>query len=160
MRVKEHSFRIYAEVRDPEPISINKAYKIYNNRRTMTVPGKVYKDAVKAQILLVIEDTYPMEWVDAIDMIYDAGGYATTSIGLHGPIANQSWKVGGSFTKSGNPRSPYQKKDATNYIKLFEDALSQATGIDDSVTMHASVQKIVDVGNPWISVDYRIYGPD
>jgi Holliday junction resolvase RusA-like endonuclease len=63
-------------------------------------------------------------------------------------------------------QSPYKKVDLTNRVKLLEDCIRDAIGVDDSQTFAASLEKHHDPGNPRVEimvhpVDPSIFGiPD
>jgi hypothetical protein len=152
-----------ATVRDPRPVSANKLYS--GRERFLTKAGERYRDAVAAK---VVEATTAMDWAAAIGFVYKSGAWAEVEISLFLPkVYNASWKVGGSVTTprkrpdgsrpKPQPRSPYQKVDASNYVKLTEDGVARGTGIDDSAHLFVSVRKEEDRSDPRVEVRYGIY---
>lgn len=127
---------------DPKPVSVNRMYGTRQGRRYLTNEGRTFKDALKAEAVnACLLSSVP--WPEVIDSIYKRGYYAELHVQLFlSNLLNKSWKPGGGETKGGAPRSPYTKLDATNYLKLIEDAVSEGVGIDDSCTMQATIVKI------------------
>lgn len=144
-----HGF--YVSMDEPTPVSSNNLYATFHGKRVMTKEGRAFKDALTA---VVAERIALLPWKDAVDAVYVRGGYARLSIALHLPLRNASWKPG-AHTKGGGLQSPYKKKDGTSYVKAIEDAVAEATGIDDSCQMRTTVEKVhSDV--PFIEVSYEI----
>lgn len=50
--------------------------------------------------------------------------------------------------------------DATNYVKLIEDAVVRGTGIDDSAHIETLVRKVHNNTDPHIKISYRVWGRD
>jgi hypothetical protein len=150
------------ELKDPRPISINAMYSSSQQRRFLTAAGRHFKDALTAavarQVLLS-----PVPWPLVEAAVYQDGAHAELHIDLYlAVLHNRSWKVGGALTRPKNQeaqrqrRSPYQKLDGSNYIKLIEDAVARGTGIDDSVNLFAAIRKHEDQKNPRVRLRYRI----
>lgn len=154
-------------MRDPRPISINKAYSGMGNR-FLTKEGRHFEDKLKAATAAAL-DTQPIMWKHVVDNVYKHGGSIDLTIWLYlDDLRNEAWSVGGSMTvpkkpKPGKkaakpqPRSPYKKKDGSNYIKLIEDAIVQGTGIDDSAHLDVAVKKREDRLDPRIVLVYKVY---
>jgi hypothetical protein len=154
-------------IRDPRPVSINKAYSGIGNR-FLTAEGRNFKDKLKAAVAAAL-DTQPVPWKHVVDTVYKQGGHIDLTIWLYlEDLLNQSWKVGGSMTvpkkpepgkkaAKPQPRSPYQKKDGSNYIKLIEDAVAKGTGIDDSAHLDVAIKKREDRLDPRIVLVYKVY---
>lgn len=66
-------------------------------------------------------------------------------------LVNEGWV---SRDKSGKrkAKSPYKKLDLSNRIKLLEDCLRDAIGVDDSQTFAASQEKHHDPDNPRVEI--------
>lgn len=120
------------------PPSVNKAYfeqvvlKQMGKKsklvpvRTLTTEGRAYKKEVVAHI--VQNHGLEMHWVKPNMPL----GLA---IRVHFPqVENSGWPK--------DAQSRYKKVDATNRVKLLEDAVVQALGVDDSQFMQASVTKV------------------
>lgn len=154
-------------MRDPRPISINKAYSGMGNR-FLTKEGRHFEDKLKAATAAAL-GTQPIMWKHVVDSVYKHGGSIDLTIWLYlDDLRNEAWSVGGSMTvpkkpKPGKkaakpqPRSPYKKKDGSNYIKLIEDAIVQGTGIDDSAHLDVAVKKREDRLDPRIVLVYKVY---
>lgn len=141
-------------------LSINKLYTTgYKGKRTLNSKGKALRAKIQR---LTAEATLSLldgrgEWRTALSLIYEEGFHVVLLINLYwARVHNGSWKPGGSTTEKGDPRSPYQKKDATNYIKLIEDGIARATGIDDSAHLLVAVMKHEDELER-VSINYRIH---
>ncbi len=152
---------------DPPPISINKLYSSSGDRRFLTSAGKKYKSALRD---VVARNTMQLEvpWNRVVTSVYEQGAYIELQITLcFDTIRNGSWKVGGCMTKPKKredgtrpkpvPRSPYKKMDATNYVKLIEDAVVLGTGIDDSCHMATSVRKTESPDEQYVEVAYTVF---
>lgn len=130
-------FQIYAVVSERVPLSINACYTTFRNRRILTKAGEAFKSSVTAA---VSRECIAQPWAKAVEAVYLHQGWAKLTVVLHGSWMNASWKPGRK-TDSGKLQSPYQKKDATNFIKLIEDAVADGTGIDDSANFDNYIGK-------------------
>ena len=146
------------EMSDPRPISVNKMYASgRNGTRFLTTEGRHYKARLCEEIAKAVA-TLP--WKAAVDGVYKEGAGVRLEVILAlDRLMNTAWRVGGGTTPSGEPRSPFFKIDATNYIKLIEDAIVQGTGIDDSAHLGFCIEKISDKENPRIIVHYKVFEP-
>jgi len=52
-------------------------------------------------------------------------------------------------------KNRFVKRDVSNLIKVLEDVIAQATGVDDSNTMEVLVYKRVDESNPRIEITFN-----
>lgn len=52
-------------------------------------------------------------------------------------------------------KSRFVKRDVSNLIKVLEDVIAQATGVDDSNTLEVCVFKRVDKANPRIEITFE-----
>lgn len=152
----------WAVLRDPRPISINKAYS--GLKRFLTREGKHFEDRLKMATARALA-IHPLAWNDVVGAVYKQGGSVDLTIWLYlDDLRNESWKVGGGMTKpkkgaksKPEPQSPYKKKDGSNYIKLIEDAVVKGTGIDDSAHLEVAVKKREDRLDPRVVLVYRVY---
>lgn len=153
------------ELREPAPISANALYSSDGTKRFLTAAGEKFKDALT---MAVVQTTMPLGWKSYVDAVYKSGAWIRLEIELHLPkVLNGSWKVGGSMTKprkrkdgsrpKPQPRSPYQRVDATNYVKIIEDAVVAGTGIDDSAHLKVSVSKYESPEDPRVVVHYYVH---
>lgn len=137
----------------PPPVSINDAYTTFRGKRNLTAAGRHYKDALGAAI-----GSATLDWKTGHDAIYKQGGWATLEAHLYlTSLRNAAWIPGGSKTKGGKERQPWKVQDASNYVKLLEDAVASGSGIDDCNTMRVCVQKHFDTTNPRIFIRYTIW---
>jgi Holliday junction resolvase RusA-like endonuclease len=154
-------FATKAVLEDPPPISVNKAYSVFKGRLRLTKAGKAYKDALASTVASATTD-----WKRAHDSIYQHGGRMFLRITLYfEDLLNRSWKPGG-MTKGGKKKkkpeaqNPYKKKDASNYIKLIEDAVSRGSGIDDCNNLDVLVRKRCDPKRPRVEITLAAYVAD
>jgi Holliday junction resolvase RusA-like endonuclease len=49
-------------------------------------------------------------------------------------------------------KTRYVKRDVTNLVKLLEDIISKASGVDDSATMESHVYKFLRPENPGVEI--------
>lgn len=145
---------IRAVLRDPAPPSINHLYYNGPHGRVLSSEGRKFKDAMKDA---VAQATLTLNWKSVIEEIYGRRGYVVLAIRMYRDrLYNGSWKPN-SKTGSGNPRSPYQTLDATNYAKVIEDAVVLGTGIDDSAHLEVTIGKGEDQKDPRVEIDYYVY---
>ena len=52
-------------------------------------------------------------------------------------------------------KNRFVKRDVSNLIKVLEDVIAQATGVDDSNTLEVQVSKRVDSENPRIEITFE-----
>lgn len=137
---------------DPAPISINAAYS-GREKRWLTKEGKKFKDALRR---VVAEATHATgKWETVVDACYKQ--LVTVDVVITVFFADL-YVSPGSYTASKTLRTPYKKKDASNYLKLIEDAIASGTGIDDSFHMSVTIIKGMDATNPRVEVVYVVYG--
>jgi len=139
------------------PISINHAYSTgRSGTRFLTTEGRKFKAKLTSLAALEAAE-HSVSWNHVVDSVYKNGGKIDLTVWLYfADLRNKSWRVGGGQTRSGETRSPYQKKDGSNYLKLIEDAISSGTGIDDSANLDVSIKKREDPLDPRIVVRYRV----
>lgn len=145
---------VQAVLRDPAPPSINHLYFNGPHGRVLTSDGRKFKDAMKDAVAQAVATK---KWKSVIEEVYERRGYVVLVIRLYQErLYNGSWKPG-SKTSKGNPRSPYQTVDATNYAKIIEDAVVLGTGIDDSAHLEVTIGKAEATGDPRVEIDYYVY---
>lgn len=107
------------------PPSVNKAYVNMARGRTLSKVGRLYHVGVTDAVTLhVLQGGHPPMDTDQPHMLW---------VRVHLPI----------YTKpGGEAKSRYKKLDASNRIKLLEDAVCHALGIDDSCFEVVLVQKV------------------
>ncbi len=159
--------QLRVEMADPKPVSVNKLYSSDGARRFLTSAGKKFKSAFRKQIAETLM-LQPVPWKTVVAWVYEHGAWCRLEIELHlESLRNQSWKVGGCMTKpkkrkdgtrpKPQPRSPYQRVDGSNYVKLIEDAVKEGTGIDDSCYLETEVRKREDKDNPRVAITFSVY---
>lgn len=129
----------YAAMSSPTPPSINAMYSTgRHGQRFLTKEGAKFKTAFTHTVAAEIS---VLPWNQAVDEVYMRRGYVHLVFGYHTKLFNASWKPGGR-TKSGAVQSPYAQEDVNNYYKVVEDAVKDATGIDDSAHLKITMHKL------------------
>lgn len=107
------------------PPSVNKAYINMSRGRTLSTLGRLYHaDVVNRVTLSVLNGDLLRMDPDQPHLLW---------VRVHLPI----------YTKpGGEAKSRYKKLDASNRIKLLEDAVCHALGIDDSCFEAVLIQKV------------------
>lgn len=137
-------------VLEEAPISINDAYTVYRGRMHLKSAGKAFRDNLKQKVA-----RSSLEWKTAHECVYQHGGRATLIISLYfADLLNKSW------TPKNKVKTKYKKKDASNYIKLIEDAVARGSGIDDCINLEVRVRKRSDPDRPRVEVTYAVYAAD
>lgn len=164
---QDHMLRAFFMITmtDPPPVSVNKLYSSNGVRRFLTAEGARYKDALASRVAEEVMLHAP----NIHALVYEEGCEVGLSILLCLPeLTNRSWKFGGAMTKpkktkdplkqsaKPKPRSPYQQVDASNYVKLIEDAVSKGTGVDDSAHMSVTVRKALALDEPSVRIAYEV----
>jgi Holliday junction resolvase RusA-like endonuclease len=111
------------------PISSNQAYANVRGRRTLTKKGKAYKNETKAYIA--------RNFPEALKFFKPNVPYVLLiEFTFHGRdvLYSKEWP-------DGRAKNRYKKLDVSNRVKLFEDALADATGLDDSQNFIVVVSK-------------------
>jgi len=149
----------WVRLRDPRPISVNAAYTRARGMVFLSKEGKVFEDALRAEVSQTLMHSQ-VPWGQVVDLVYKQGGSLALEIWLYTDMLNGAWKVGGGTTSGGKtgkpqPRSPYKKMDASNYIKLIEDAVVKGSGVDDSANLDVTICKRHDPVDPRIVIRYR-----
>lgn len=145
------------------PISVNKAYTTgMHGQRVLTAEGVDFKAAVQAEVVSWTMDQCP-NWQEVIEQVYTGGHVVNLVLDFHvAPkrLFNMSWKPG-SQTPSGRPSAPLKMFDISNLIKLLEDAISSATGIDDSCTTAlAAYKSVAGEQGEGVRIQYMVLSDD
>lgn len=120
-------------------VSVNDAYTVHRGRKLLTAKGRAFKERLKR---LIVQRGDPVLWNQLYELVYQEGAGVHIHILLGMPdLISKSWEPG-TFTKKGAPRSMYRRKDATNYVKLIEDAIAEASGVDDANFVRTTVEKV------------------
>lgn len=135
---------VYAEL---EPISINAAYSTFRGRQHLTAEGKAFKAGLAAAVAREL----PIDWGIYADRVFAQRAWVRLEIGIHRNILVKSWKPGAREKR----QMPYQRMDGPNYQKLIEDAVVQATGIDDCAHLDVRVVK-AQSADPFITIRYEL----
>lgn len=113
----------------PLPPTVNHAYATVKGRRILTTVGRVYKRSVIEIIVREIDTITDGFWTQCAPM--------SLEIELFFPeLENKGWS-------SGKSKSRYKQIDASNRVKLIEDAVSEALGVDDRHFFDVIVRKRV-----------------
>lgn len=122
----------------PFPPSVNKAYVTTRaGRRILSAEGKEYKRAVASAIAAYC--------ANKPDTVFKVVPLALT-INLHMVTENRGWS-------KGTAKSRYKKVDASNRVKLLEDAIFSCLDVDDSLVFDLHVHKIpIQDGEPFCQV--------
>lgn len=115
------------------PPSANTAYFTKGSRRILTSAGKKFKNEVKTYLVR----HYPEE----LRFITKNGGYDLLFVLYFDAIYNKGWPE--------KSKTRHKRVDATNRVKLLEDALVEAAGHDDCQHTSVSVMKKEVVDSDW-----------
>lgn len=134
------------------PVSVNKLYSVFRGKKSLSKAGKAFRDKLASEIARSSTD-----WKRAVDMVYTMGGLAELFIEVYfDDLKNASWVPGG-ITESGSPQNPVRRRDASNYIKITEDAVAMGSGIDDCNNATTVVSRMHDPSNPRTVVTYVVH---
>jgi hypothetical protein len=122
------------------PPSSNHAFVTVHGHRMLSKEGKAYKNETKTYIAR----TYPSE-LGYFSKDYEYAVLIRVNFPEQAALYCKGFKEG----KAG---SRYKKLDATNRIKLFEDAFAEATGIDDQQNFVFSTVKAWSEGKAFTEV--------
>lgn len=112
----------------PMPISVNKAYVTIRGRRALSKEGKIYKSAVTTGVAKQLSLCS-----DFTDLINDQ-----TALKLEITLYLERTENKGYPNKT---KTRYKRVDVSNRVKLLEDALFDALGVDDSIVFSLIVTK-------------------
>jgi Holliday junction resolvase RusA-like endonuclease len=145
-------FVVEGVLEDPAPVSVNQLYTHFRGREMLNKKGKTFRDALASEVARATS-----EWKQGLDLVYHKGGAATLLITLYfEKLLNQSWAPSG-VTEKGEPKNPFIKKDATNYIKIIEDAVARGCGLDDCNNINVMVHKAQDSIRPRTEFIYILH---
>jgi len=129
------------DIRLPFPPSVNKAYvTTRSGRRILSAKGKEYKREV-ARIVAEHCADKPETVLGEVKL--------ELTINLHMRTENKGWSTGKS-------KNRYKRVDASNRVKLLEDALFSVLGVDDSLVFLLHVEKIESDEEPFTIVQLRV----
>ncbi len=156
--IVEHHLLVFGDVfmvegvmEDPQPVSINDLYSTFRGKKNLTTKGRAYRDGLSK---VVAQSSY--DWKTAHRMVYQEGGGATLLVALFfADLRNKSWKPNRK-TKTGKLSQPYQVQDASNYLKLIEDAVARGCGIDDCNNVTVLATKSEDAVRPRTELLYIV----
>lgn len=134
-----------------EAVSINAMYTVVRGRQILTSEGRRFK----AQLTSAVATQLPFNWGVVVDDVFKLPCFVELSLVFYSPeLHNKSWVPGGR-TKSNARSLPYQRMDTSNYVKIVEDAIAAATGIDDS--LHRTCSHTREVGEQGIGIYYSVW---
>ena len=111
----------------PMPPSVNKLYYVRNGRKALSSEGRALKEQMKTAVSLLCVSNPAV------------GDLTNTPLTLHlvfyfPEIENRGWSQKKTTTR-------YKRVDVSNRVKLVEDAICEALGIDDSAFMSIHLSK-------------------
>lgn len=134
-------------------VSVNRLYGNQGARKFLTKEGATFKSELVNAVSKMI---LPLQWPAVMEEVYCNEAWVRFHLTIYADIRNPTWRPGGGSTKGGNRRSPMRKVDASNYLKLIEDSVAEAVGIDDSVNLDITIRKRQSV-EPRIIVKYEVF---
>lgn len=145
-------FLVEGVMEEPRPVSVNELYTVFRGKKNLTKAGAAYRDGL-AQV--VARSSF--NWKRAHDMVYQEGDGATLLVTLFFEhLANKSWKPG-ARTKSGASQEPRKVQDASNYLKIIEDAVAKGCGINDCNNINICICKVEDALRPRTELIYIVH---
>jgi Holliday junction resolvase RusA-like endonuclease len=119
------------------PPSINRLYfSLPRGGKAMTTDGRRFQSHTVSKL----HDT----WGPMLKGFDANKPYAVTVTVFFPSILNKGWP--------GKAQQRFKKRDATNLIKLLEDTLAKAIGVDDANFLSFTIRKYQDPKNPRIEV--------
>ena len=118
----------------PLPPTVNKAYFQKGKRKVLTSAARAFKEDVKRTVSQQLALRPDLAQLDSVPLVLILEVYFES-------IINKGWL-------EGKAKSLFKKLDASNRIKLLEDALCGALGIDDKQYMTVMVCKHQHAGRP------------
>ena len=149
----ENPFIATVALTDPQPVSVNRLYRNgkHAGEKVLTREGAAYKDGLSKAMTRA-----SFEWKKAIDLVYQEGRGATLLVVLYfEQLRNKSWKPG-ARTETGNLQNPFLIRDASNYIKVIEDGVSEGIGINDCNNTNILIAKAEDPRRPRTELAYIV----
>lgn len=152
LRNSDDLFFAEGSLSSPAPVSVNELYTTYRGKKKLNKAGEKFRDALAVEV-----SRATTEWKRGTNLVYQEGGAATLLIALYfAKIRNHAWIPGGGITKKGNMQNPYITKDATNFIKIIEDAVARGCGLNDCNNLTVMVHKAEDELRPRTEFIYII----
>lgn len=156
--IVEHHLLLFANVfmvegvmLEPEPVSVNELYTTFRGKKNLTSKGRAYRDGLSKVIARASTN-----WQRAHRMVYQEGGGATLLVALYfRELRNASWKPG-RRTEKGKLSEPHKVQDASNYIKIIEDAVAKGCGINDCNNITVLATKAEDRVRPRTELLYIV----
>ena len=99
------------------PPTLNKSYVSVGKRRILSSAARTFKEAVKASVVKQVALRSDLSALNLVPLMLCLEVYFES-------LVNKGWS-------SGKAKSCYKQVDISNRIKLAEDALCSALGIDD-----------------------------
>lgn len=131
------------------PLSENRAYFTKGKMRILNKDGRAWKSRLRSDLWEAL-DKELNELLDlAGDDLWIMVGYDI----YFDSLVNKGWLKGKAKTR-------YKKCDARTRVKLLEDALSEALGIDDSRFQVDHIYKWHDPDNPRVRVELTVIDPE
>lgn len=123
------------------PPSVNHLYFSMHGKKAMSTEGRGFQ----RRLLFQITQEQGSQLAE-----FDANEPYSVELTIYFPeIFNKSWPE--------KAQQRYKKRDATNLIKLLEDTLAKAIGVDDANFLRFTVEKKKDAENPRIEVRITDY---
>lgn len=111
----------------PMPPSVNKLYYVRNGRKALSAEGRALKEQMRTIVSLASATNAAAADIDNTPL--------TLHLAFFFPeIENRGWSQ-----KKATAR--YKRVDVSNRVKLVEDAVCEALGIDDSAFMFVHLSK-------------------
>lgn len=111
------------------PMTVNKAYVNIKGRRALSKEGKIYKNSVTS---LVAKE------LSLCDGVFDSLVVPDEPLELEIKLFFSHTQNKGWPSKA---KSRYKRVDVSNRVKLLEDALFKALGVDDSAIFSLTISK-------------------
>lgn len=122
----------------PMPPSVNKAYATTRGgRRILTQAGKDYKRRVATAVAA--------HCASSPDLVFQETPLSL-KICIYTETENKGWS-------KGKAKNRYKRLDASNRVKLLEDAVFSVLGVDDCLVFNLQVQKIRHTTTPYVSIE-------
>lgn len=112
----------------PMPISVNKAYVTVRGRRILSKEGKIYKSTVTTGVAKQL--SLCTQYTDLVN--------EETPLKLEITLYLERTENKGYPKKT---KTRYKRVDVSNRVKLLEDALFDALGVDDSSVFSLTITK-------------------
>lgn len=131
------------------PLSENRAYFTKGKMRILNKEGKAWKVRLRGFLWEAVGDELEAMLDFVGDDLWLSVGYDI----YFDSLINIGWP-------KGKAQSRYKKCDARTRVKLLEDALSEAIGVDDSRFQVDHIHKWHDPANPRVRVEITVINPE